>query len=205
MAIVDADRSTGAGWSMLDFASACLDGGATLLQIRAKSMSSGALLEQSTNIAERAHHAGARVIVNDRADIARLSGADGVHIGQDDLSPGAVRDIVGAGAVVGLSTHTVTQIDAAVRTPVSYVAIGPVFGTLTKSTGYDAVGLERVRAASARAHAAGLPLVAIGGITLERAPLLIGAGADAVAVIADLLATGDPAGRVRAYCECLTV
>jgi thiamine-phosphate pyrophosphorylase len=88
---------------------------------------------------------------------------------------------------------------AAVREPVSYVAIGPVFGTATKATGYDAIGLETVRAAGEVAHAAGLPLVAIGGITLARMRDVVDAGADAVAVIGDLLATGDPAGRVREY------
>jgi thiamine-phosphate pyrophosphorylase len=141
--------------------------------------------------------------VNDRADIARLASATGVHVGQDDLAARDVRRIVGDAAIVGLSTHTPEQMDAAVREPVSYVAVGPVFGTSSKHTGYDAIGLEAVRDAARRAAAANLPLVAIGGVTVERAPEVITAGAASVAVISDLLATGDPEARVRAYVRAL--
>jgi thiamine-phosphate pyrophosphorylase len=197
-AIVDVDAAERAGWDPVDLARAFVDGGATFLQIRAKQVSSARLLDLALRIGEAARPAEAMVIVNDRADVARLAGA-GVHVGQDDLSPRDVRAVVGAAAIVGLSTHTVEQMQAAVREPVSYVAIGPVFGTATKATGYDAIGLETVRAAGEVAHAAGLPLVAIGGITLARMRDVVDAGADAVAVIGDLLATGDPAGRVREY------
>jgi thiamine-phosphate pyrophosphorylase len=145
--------------------------------------------------------AGARVVVNDRADVARLAGAAGVHVGQDDLAPEAVRRIVGPDRIIGLSTHTIAQLDAAVREPVDYLAIGPVFGTASKATGYDAVGLEMVTRAAERAHARGLPLVAIGGITSDNAADVIRAGADSVAVISDLIATGDPRARVREYLE----
>jgi thiamine-phosphate diphosphorylase len=167
--------------------------------LRGKTMSSARLLEEASAIAALAREAGAVFIVNDRADIAQLSGAGGVHVGQDDLAPAAVRRIVGDRAIVGLSTHTVEQMDAALRAPIDYVAIGPVFGTSTKDTGYGAIGLPLVRDAAARAKAAGLPLVAIGGITLDRAAEVIDAGAASVAVIGDLVATGDPAARVRAY------
>ena len=158
-----------------------------------------------------AQAAGAILIVNDRADIARLCGAGGVHVGQDDLSPSAVRLIVGAEALVGFSTHTERQIDGAVREPISYLAVGPVFGTATKNTGYGAVGLERVRYATAALArepvlTPGTPrgLVAIGGITLERAADVIQAGADSVAVISDLVSTGDPRARVREYLDRLS-
>jgi len=158
-------------------------------------------LAAATAIVARAHAAGAIVIVNDRADIARLAAADGVHVGQDDLPPRDVRKIVGDDMVVGLSTHTVEQIERAVLEPVSYVAIGPVFGSVTKQTGYDAIGLDLVRQAAERAHACGLPLVAIGGITLDIAASVIGAGADSVAVIGDLLVRNDPERRVRQYLQ----
>ncbi len=138
------------------------------------------------------------------SDIARLAAADGVHVGQDDLAPKDVRLVVGPAAIVGLSTHTIDQIDAAVMEPVCYVAVGPVFGTATKVTGYEAVGLERVRASAERAAAHSLPLVAIGGITLERAADVLDAGANSVAVISDLLKTGDPEARVRAYLDRLS-
>jgi thiamine-phosphate pyrophosphorylase len=202
--IVDVEAAERAGWRPIDLASAFLAGGATLLQLRAKTLAGATFLEMAFAIATVAHEAGARLIVNDRADIAKLAGADGVHIGQDDLSPAAVRRVLGDGAVVGLSTHTPVQIAAAVREPVSYLAIGPVFGTATKVTGYDAIGLGAVAMAAAAARGAGLPLVAIGGITLETAPSVLEAGATSVAVIGDLLATGDPEARTRAYLERLS-
>ena len=141
------------------------------------------------------------MIANDRADIARLGGADGVHVGQDDLDPASIRRIVGGNAIVGLSTHTMEQVRAASRLPVDYIAVGPVFDTASKETGYHAVGLPLVREARAFLDNAGLqlPLVAIGGITLDTAAAVIAAGAASVAVISDLLSTGDPAARVREY------
>ena len=146
--------------------------------------------------------------MNDRADLARLAGAAGVHVGQEDLPPAAVRAIVGREAIVGLSTHTLDQVRTAMGEPVDYLAVGPVFGTATKETGYAAVHLDMVRdaaraAGEVGAHDAARPIVAIGGITLERARAVIEAGATTVAVISDLLATGDPEGRVRAYLEAL--
>lgn len=140
---------------------------------------------------------GADVIVNDRADLARFAGAAGVHVGQDDLPPSAAREILGPDAVVGYSTHTVAQIEAAVKEPVSYIAIGPVFSTPTKDTGYEPVGPERV--AEAVRIARGLPVIAIGGITLDNARRAIDAGASGVAVISGLLAGGDPRRQVAAY------
>lgn len=198
--ICDVDVCERAGWTPLDFAAACLDGGATCLQIRAKHAASGWLLQCAEAVVARAAaYDDAVVIVNDRADIARLSGARGVHVGQEDLTPAAVRWIVGGDALVGLSTHTREQLADALSEPVSYVAIGPVFGTDTKATGYAAVGLDGVRAAAHTARARGVPVVAIGGITLDRAQSVLDAGADAVAVITDLLVAGDPRARVAAY------
>jgi len=135
--------------------------------------------------------------VNDRADLALMSGATGVHVGQDDLAPAAARRLLGPDRYVGYSTHTTAQVDAASIEPVTYIAIGPVFGTRTKATGYEPIGLALVSEAARASR--GHPVVAIGGITLETAPAVIAAGASSVAVIADLLATGDPAARVRAF------
>ena len=200
-AILDDDAATRAGWDILDLARAFLDGGATFLQLRAKDRSSAWLLETAEQLVAMAEASGARVVVNDRADIARLAGAWGVHVGQDDLSPVAVRRLLAADRIVGLSTHSIDQIDDAVQQPIDYVAIGPVFGTASKHTGYDAIGLSLVEAAAARARPRGLPVVAIGGITLDRAADVIRAGASSVAVISDLLATGDPRARVRQYLD----
>ena len=174
-------------------------GGARVLQLRAKDRGSAAFLQLAEALVRAAESFGARVIVNDRADIARLSGAAGVHVGQDDLPVAAVRAIVGRSAVVGLSTHEPEQIDDALASEATYIAVGPIYTTSTKDTGYTARGLDLVRLASNR----GKPVVAIGGITLERAPEVIAAGASAVAVISDLLTTGDVEGRTRAFLAAL--
>ena len=200
-AIADVQAADGAGWTPIDLARAFLDGGATVIQLRAKRSPSGAFLDLCDAAVALATPYKADIIVNDRLDLALMSGASGVHLGQDDLSPAAARQLLGPRAIVGYSTHTIDQVDKAMLEPASYIAIGPVFGTTTKETGYDAVGLALVSAASARAK--GLPVVAIGGITLQRAPSVIAAGASAVAVISDLLITNDPQGRVRAYLQAL--
>ena len=143
-AIVDVEVCAARGWRPLDLARACLAGGARLLQLRAKTLPGGAFLELAEAVAEEAASAGAILIVNDRPDIARLAGAGGVHVGQDDLRPADVRRITGPDAIVGLSTHTVDQIDRALAEPISYLAIGPVYTTATKATGYEAVGCAAV-------------------------------------------------------------
>ena len=201
-AILDVDAVTAHVWAPVDVCAAWLDAGVRLIQLRAKSLPSGAFLRVADACAGLCRGAGARLIINDRADIAVMCGADGVHVGQDDLCVADVRRVVGPAAIVGLSTPTDSQLAEAVSEAVSYVAIGPVFGTRTKDTGFDAVGLAAVRRAAAVAHAAGLPLVAIGGITRNRAGDVLAAGADSLAVISDLLEAGDVHGlvpRARAW------
>lgn len=191
---------------MSALADAYLAGGARFIQIRCKHASSRDFLSTCEEIVARAQPAGAMVIVNDRADVARLSGADGVHVGQTDLEPAAARRIVGGEAVLGLSTHSADQVRAAARHPVDYIAVGPIFGTSTKDTGYYDVGTAFVSEAVGILRAAGeaKPIVAIGGITLEKTSEVILAGATSVAVISDLLATGDPESRVREYLQALS-
>jgi thiamine-phosphate pyrophosphorylase len=186
-------------------ADAYLAGGARFIQLRCKGASSRAFLAMSEEVVGRAHAAGAIVIVNDRADIAKLSGADGVHIGQQDLEPAAARGILGGSAFIGISTHSAEQVRAAFNQPVDYIAVGPVFGTSTKHTEYRETGTRFVSEASAVLTNAGdsRPIVAIGGITLERARQVILAGAGSVAVISDLLSTGNPEERVREYLKTL--
>jgi thiamine-phosphate pyrophosphorylase len=196
--IVDVDVCARAGWAPRELARAYLAGGARLLQLRAKELGGAAFRDLATAMVDDARGAGGLVVVNDRADIAALSGAAGVHVGQDDLPADDVRRIVGADAIVGLSTHTRAQLTAARALPISYVAIGPVFGTSTKATGYDAVGLEMIREAHALASPYNIPVVAIGGITLERVTSVWAAGAASAAVITDLV-TDDPAARVAEF------
>jgi thiamine-phosphate pyrophosphorylase len=166
-------------------------------------MPGGRLFDETVALTRFVHQAGGLFVLNDRADLARMAETDGVHLGQEDLPPRAVRPIVGPEALVGLSTHTPTQIERAVLEPVSYLAVGPVFGTATKETGYDAVGLALVRYAARQAHAQSLPLVAIGGITLELAPSVLEAGAQSVAVITDLFRGERPTVRVRQFLAAL--
>ena len=199
-AIVDVELSVQSARDPLDLACAFLDGGARVLQLRAKELPSGPFLQLSDALVDLARGYSPTLIVNDRVDVARLSGAHGVHVGQEDLPPAVARSQLGADAVVGFSTHSIAQVEAALHEPVSYIAVGPVFGTSTKDTGYGAVGLDLVSAASRRAGP--LPIVAIGGITLDNARSVIDAGASAVAVISDLL-VGDPALRVRAFLRML--
>jgi thiamine-phosphate pyrophosphorylase len=202
-AILDFDAAAARGWRLPDLARAFLDGGARFLQVRAKSLDSGPLLEIAEEVVADAHRAGAIVIINDRADLAALAGADGVHVGQTDLAPADVRRLLSHEAIVGFSTHTRDQVDRGRAEPISYLAVGPIFRTATKDTGYEAVGLDLVRHAAAGgatdAKRPAIPVVAIGGITIERAPAVIDAGAASVAMIGELLA-GDPAARVR---DCL--
>ena len=179
-----------------------MDGGARCLQIRAKELPSGAFLDLCDTIAGTAAPYDAAVIVNDRPDLAAMSRAAGVHVGQDDLPPSAARRLLGEGAEVGLSTHSVPQVERALREPISYLAVGPVFGTRSKDTGYAAVGLDLVRSAARMAGA--LPLVGIGGITLANARSVIDAGAASVAIISDLLDGNDPRSRTKAFLQALT-
>jgi thiamine-phosphate pyrophosphorylase len=195
------DAAAAAGWAPLALAGRFFDGGATMVQLRAKHLASGPLLELSEALVALGRPYGATVIVNDRVDVAVLSRAAGAHVGQDDLAPADARAQLGPDAILGVSTHDAAQFVRALQQPATYVAVGPVFATRTKDTGYAAVGLDLVRAA--RRLAPSVPIIAIGGITLETAPSVLDAGATAVAVIGDLLATEDPAARTRAYLRTL--
>ena len=177
------------------------EGGARLVQLREKHLSPREFYAEVVEALKVARLFGAKLIINDRADLALAAGADGVHLGQDDMPPRAARELLGEAAVVGFSTHSVSQAVEAARLPVSYVAIGPVFDTASKENPDPVVGLEGLR--RVREAAAGVPLVAIGGISAESAPSVIEAGADSVAVIGALVANpSDPTQitlRTRAF------
>lgn len=198
-AVVDVDACARAGLEPRQVAAAFRRGGVSLVQVRGKSIGAAALLSL---VREVMAGGDARVIVNDRPDVARIAGAAGVHVGQDDLPAADARAIVGPDAWVGLSTHSPDQAARALEEPIDYLAIGPVFDTGTKATGYEAVGVDLVARVAALARPRGVPVVAIGGITLERAPAVLAAGADSVCVIADLL-RGDPESRARAFVAAL--
>ena len=136
-----------------------------------------------------AEQCGVRLIINDRVDVALAVGANGVHLGQDDMPPDAARELLGPKAVVGYSTHNIEQAIEASKLPIDYLAIGPIFPTSTKSDTAPVLGLEGLR--TVRQTIGDLPLVAIAGITQANAPDVIQAGADSVAVISALLAHPD--------------
>lgn len=162
------------------------EGGATLVQLREKRQPALQFYEEAKKAREVARARGVQLIVNDRADIARALGL-GLHLGQDDLPPEAARRVLGEGAVIGYSTHTVEQAVAAAALPIDYLAIGPIFATTTRENPAPVVGLEGVRAVRS-AIGRHLPLVAIGGITPANSREVIAAGADSVAMISGLLA-----------------
>lgn len=197
--VLDAAVSSAAGWTVPDLARTCAGAGARVFQVRDKGASSGLLLALTTQVLVAVGEAAdqSTVIVNDRPDVAVCAGAAGVHLGQTDVPPVSARRLLTGEAIVGRSTHTPAQIDAALEEPISYLAVGPVFETTTKDTGYRAVGLDLVRYAVQRAGR--IPVVAIGGINLDRVGAVRDAGASAVAIVSDLFSTADVEGRVRAY------
>ncbi len=193
--IIDIDLCRMRGIDPRTLVTAVLAGGARMLQIRLKSGGSGPLLSLAREAVAAAKPYGARVIVNDRPDIASLAGAAGVHVGQADVPATIAQGIAGPDAIVGVSTHTPEQVDEALKGPARYIAVGPVFRTSTKETGYEPRGLELVRYAART----GKPVIGIGGISMDNAASVIEAGAAAVAVISDLLSDGAPDERVRAF------
>ena len=173
---------------------ALAEAGARLIQLRAKSGSDRLREAMAREAVAAAHGGGALLVVNDRADVALVAGADGVHVGQDDLRPEEVRRLLGAGALVGISTHDRAQLAEAADSGADYVAVGPVFATSTKERADPVVGLELVRAARERTA---LPVVAIGGITADRAAEVAAAGADGLAVVSAIAGAPDPAEAFR--------
>jgi thiamine-phosphate pyrophosphorylase len=202
-AILDLELVTGRGLSPHDVLRQWLDAGVRLIQLRAKAIALGPMLDVAAPMAEACRAAGAIFIVNDRADVARLAHASGVHVGQEDLPPVDVRRVFPDASWVGLSTHSDVQLEAALESPATYLATGPVFATATKINPDPVIGLSGVSRAAERVRRAGRPLVAIGGITLATAPAVIAAGADSVAVISDLFAGADFASRAKAFLHAL--
>lgn len=198
-AIIDTALAVGRGGAPL-VAGQLLRAGVRILQYRQKGLFTRQSWEECSAVAELARRENALFIVNDRADIALLTGAGGVHLGQEDLPPDQARRLLGERKIIGFSTHNLEQAREADQLPVDYLAIGPVFATRTKERADPVVGLQTVRAVRAAVHK---PLVAIGGITLENAPEVIEAGADAVAVVRDLLAAPNVEARARAYLQTL--
>ncbi len=176
------------------------DAGVRLLQYRNKRASPRELFESSRKLVSLLAPLKVSVVVNDRADFAALAGANGVHVGQEDLEVEKARQVVGTEKLVGVSTHNLEQFQRAAASSADYIAVGPIFATGTKSNPDPVVGpvfIRKVRLLTDK------PIVAIGGITLERAPEIIESGADSVAVISDILGAAEPGKRARQYIELL--
>jgi thiamine-phosphate pyrophosphorylase len=174
-----------------------LAAGAEIVQWRHKGALTRERFAELEAMAKLVKEAGARFVVNDRADLAKLTGA-ALHLGQDDLPPSEARKIVGPGAIIGFSTHNEAQLRAALEEPVDYLALGPMFGTQSKENPDPVVGVEELRRLR---PLTGKPLVAIGGITRSNAGSVLAAGADSIAVIGDLFGddgVGSRAGDWRA-------
>jgi thiamine-phosphate pyrophosphorylase len=185
-------------FSILEIAKRLAGSGVELFQYRDKQGSARRIQETSAALVERlaSETKGARFMVNDRADIAAIVGAGGVHVGQQDLPVEAARKICGVALWVGVSTHNLEQLRTADATSADYIAVGPIFRTGTKENADPVVGLKFLRAARGITRK---PLVAIGGITVESAQAVYQTGADSLAVVRDLMAAEDPAARAREY------
>lgn len=189
-----ADTLGRAELSFVNLAERLCVGGAKLLQLRAKEVSSRDFLAIAREIKAICRRYGCLLIVNDRADIALAVDADGVHVGQEDLPLAAARKVLGPRKIIGVSTHDPEQAREAERGGADYIGFGPLFGTASKATGYSARGLDQLREIR---RLVTLPIVAIGGISTERAPSALAAGANTVAMISDLVLACDVAAKVR--------
>jgi len=192
--VLDTEAAWRRGTGPTAAAAAILEAGARILQFRHKGFFSRELFEEAQEVAGLCRQAGAVFVINDRADIARLLHA-ALHVGQEDLSPSDARLVVGAEAVIGFSTHNEAQLLAAAAEPADYLALGPIFGTMTKLNPDPVLGAEELRRLRPLTER---PLVAIGGITRANAGAVLDAGADAVAVVGDLFPED---GNIRARAE----
>ena len=172
-----------------------IEGGATLVQLREKSGDMRAFYDDVVDALHLAREHGVRLLINDRVDIAMLTGAEGVHLGQDDLPPAEARKLLGPDALIGFSTHTIEQVNAAMNEPIDYVAFGPIFSTATKADPDPVVGLDLLQ--DAKRIAGAMPVVAIGGIDAANVASVLAAGADSAAMISELYRAGDIAPHYR--------
>jgi thiamine-phosphate pyrophosphorylase len=176
------------------------DAGVRLLQYRNKSASSRKLFDSAKKLSAQLRPRGVSFVVNDRADVAALVDATGIHVGQQDLSVENVRRVVGPSKWVGVSTHNREQFERAAATSADYIAVGPVYSTSTKTNPDPVIGIDFIRMVRTLTDK---PIVAIGGITLDRASEVIRAGADSIAVISDILLAPDPGRRARQFLDIL--
>jgi thiamine-phosphate pyrophosphorylase len=191
--LVITDRQATGGRALVDVVRAALAGGARLLQLREKDLEGGPLFALAEALVGECRRVGARLLVNDRIDVALAAAADGIVLPADSFPTEAARDLVGEGRLVARSTHSIEEIDDARRDGCDFALFGPIFETPSKAAFGAPQGTGRLAAAAAR----GLPVFAVGGITAATARQVIEAGAHGVAVIREVMAADDPRGAVE--------
>ena len=191
------DRVAARGRPLGDLLAAVIDGGCRMVQLREKDWPSGRILPLAERLLMHARRAGVSFVVNDRVDLALAIGADGVHLGQDDLPARTARPLLRPGMLLGISTHDIAQAHAARDAGADYVAVGAMFATATKAD-FQLVGPGLVRKLRPDIR---VPLVGIGGITHDNVADVIRAGADGVAVISAVCGAPDPAAATRRFLE----
>ena len=201
-AILDAETCRNRGLSKVEVARSWAEAGVCLVQYRDKSGSDDEVLRSTEEISNIFDRRTSFLILNDRVQLLKRCGWDGVHVGQGDMPSKAARDLVGDAAILGVSTHTPDEAEAAAREDVDYVAFGPVYATATKVNAEPVVGLCGLEAARALCR---MPLVAIGGIGLSQARAVRSAGADSVALISALLPASVPAGQISDFGAAITL
>lgn len=193
------DPAVAGGRSVVEIARQALAGGATMLQLRDKRSSDREILGSATEIAKLCRSAHVPFIVNDRVDIAWASGADGVHLGHDDLPLAVARKLLGHDAIIGMSAGNLTELAAVLPANPDYLGVGPMYATCTKSDAGQPVGPAMIR--TLREAAPTIPLVGIGGITADNAGAVMAAGADGIAVVSAVVAAPDVEAATRALCS----
>ena len=192
------DPRIGSSKGLIEIVSAAIDGGVTAVQLRAKGWADRRILETASRLSGICRSQGVLFLVNDRVDIAMASGADGVHLGVDDLPVGSARDLLGSGAVIGYSPEKDADRQAAMAAGASYLGVGPVFGTATKSDAGPAIGLDGLRATVERTP---IPCIGIGGIDHGNARAVLDTGAAGVAVVRSIFFADDPTSAARSLVE----
>lgn len=196
------DRRAAGERSLLDVVRAAIQGGATAVQLREKTATTREMIALGQALLEITRPAGVPLIVNDRLDVALALDAEGGHVGQDDMPVALARQILGPGRILGVSAETVALAQQAERDGADYLGVGDVFGTPSKPDAGPAIGVARL---AEIVHAVTIPVVAIGGITLERVPAVVDTGAVGVAVISAVVGAPDPAAAARQLRERMVV
>lgn len=189
------DEALAAGRPLPALVAAAVDGGATIVQLRAKELGARRILRLAADLLPLLRRRGVPLIMNDRADLALLGDADGLHVGQDDIPAAAARRLLGPGRILGVSVSSVSEAVQAARGGADYLGVSPVFTTPTKADAPAATGLAGLRRIRAAVR---LPLVAIGGMSASNAAAAVAAGADGVAVVSAIMTAADPAAAASA-------